>query len=164
MVIIHAWNPAQVQAGLHLGAERIELFLAAGFYFSEADGLGGDFDLLVVVDVFHGLLQGEAAGGYQAQGLIGTGGPDIGQFFFFGDVDPEIFGTGVFADDQPGIDRIARVEENGPSRLEMEDGIGHGPAGAVGNQDPVGPGGDGPGVRRMADDQGIKKTCAAGIG
>ena len=46
----------------------------------------------------------------------------------------------------------------------MKDGIGHGLTRTVGDQDPVGPGGNGSGIRGVAYDQGVEKPGATGVG
>src|ERR1035438_2064759 len=66
---------------------------------TQADGLGGHLDALVVGDELEGLLQREEQGGSQADRLVRRGRADVGLLLLLGGIDVHLLVPGVLPDD-----------------------------------------------------------------
>ena len=64
---------------------------------AQAQVLRGDLQQLVVGQKFQALLQGHLPGRDQPQGLVGAGGPHVGQLLLLADVDGDVLLLGTHA-------------------------------------------------------------------
>ena len=65
---------------------------------AHADVVGGNFHILIGLDVLEGFLKAEHDGRHDLHLVIGTAGTHVGQFLGLGDIDDQVFLLGVLAD------------------------------------------------------------------
>ena len=92
-----------------------------------------DLDALIVGDVLQRLLEREAAGRGEADGVVGRRGPHVGELLLPTDVHVHVLGPGVLPDDHPTVDLLGRTDEEGRTLLEPGDGVRRGHAPTIGN-------------------------------
>jgi len=85
---------------------------------------GGDLDQLVVPDELQGLFQGHLSGSIQTHGLLGGGGAHVGDVLLLADVDIQVIGPTVLANDHSGVDLFARLDEEDAAVLQVGQGVG----------------------------------------
>src|SRR5712692_10500323 len=88
-------------------------------FLAQAHRGRGDFDQLIVIDKPQGLLQIQRPDRHQAQGLVRTGGADVGELLFSGDIHVQVGWARVFATKHALVDLRARLEEQAATRLQM---------------------------------------------
>ena len=100
--------------------------------------VGGDFDVLVLLDVFEGLLEAEYHGRNDAGLVVGTACAHVGEFFRLGDVDDDVLVLGALAHDLSGVDLFLGEDEEAAAVLQLVDGVGVSRAAFHGDERAVG--------------------------
>src|SRR5260370_15088538 len=128
----------------------------------QTDRRRGNFDQLILFDVFQRLLQGHLPGRFQDNALVGAGGADVGQLLFAADVDGQVVIAAVFAHDLAFVDLFAAGDEQAAALLQVVEGVGGGPAGLGGDHDAVGPAGNAAAHRLVIEEVVVHDGLAAG--
>lgn len=100
------------------------------------DGLGRYLNALIVIGEVQGLLQAHLDGRGQGLQNISRGGAHVGHVLLQGDVDIQVPGLVVDADDLSLVNRRLRIDEEVTTGLELLHGVGAGLTRAVGDHDP----------------------------
>src|SRR5207249_294367 len=132
--------------------------------FAQAQGFGSDLDVLVIGDVFDGLLEAELFVRDQANRLVGGGGAHVGLLLFLGDVDVHVGFAGVVADDHAFVNFNARADEELASLLQVPQREGGADAGTVGDERSGGARGHFAAVIGPAGEDGVNDGGAAHVG
>ncbi len=93
---------------------------------TDAQALGGALQELVIRQELQALLQRQNSGRGQADGIVGAGGPHIGQLFALADVDGHILVAAANAHHHAGIHRGTGADEQGAPLLGGAQTVGHG--------------------------------------
>src|SRR3972149_801659 len=106
--------------------------------FPDPDRGRGHLDQLVLVDELDRLLHQHRPGRDQPERLVGPRRPDVRELLLLGRVHVHVHRAGVLADHHPLVHPLPIPDEEGPPRLEVEEGVCGGAAGPGGGQGPRG--------------------------
>ena len=101
---------------------------------ADAQGVGRDFEKLVIGEELKALLKAHLAGRHKAQGFVGAGGAHIGQLLFLADVDGHVLIAVAQANNHAGVDLGAGSDEHGATLLGSAQAVGNGFTGFMGNE------------------------------
>ena len=103
-------------------------------------------------------------GGVRISALVLAGGADVGELLALDDVDDEVVVARVLADDHALVDARLRVDHHGAAVLQVEERVGGGLAGGVGDQHAGAAAGDLALERRVVVEQAVHDGGAARVG
>src|SRR3989338_3171031 len=118
----------------------------------------------IVADQLDSVFQSHLQMGCDQDIFVAAGGPDIGQFLLFADIDVEVVVARVLADDHAFVYADSRSDEESPPLLEMEDSVGGRHALAVRHHGAVVAGLDRPVPGSPAVEQRVHDSRAPRIG
>src|SRR5690625_4575754 len=131
---------------------------------ADAHGGGGDLHALVLAGEFEGFLEAELHRGGELFEGVGGGRAHVRELLFPGDVDVHVLAPGVLPDHLPLIHLGGGVDEEGPAVLELQQRVGGGHPGAVGDEGAAGAQVDGAHPWGVALGDGRGDAGAAGVG
>ena len=108
--------------GTHLLLHFLPLFFIE-HHFTHPDVLGRNLDALVVLDVFHAFFQRQQCFRSDANGIVASAGPVVGEFLCFGSVHHQVARLDVFGDDLAGVYILSRVNKECTPVLQFIDGL-----------------------------------------
>src|SRR5690606_22028821 len=126
--------------------------------FAKTNGVGGDLDDLVLIDPVERALDRELLRRGEHDVLVTPGRSDVRELFLAHDVDVEVGGAVVLADDHSLVHRRTRDDEELSAGLEVEQSVGRGGSFAVGDERAVLPAEHRPCVRLPALEKGVQEA------
>ena len=131
---------------------------------AEADGFGGDFNHLVILDISNRLLQCHHPWRRQADGFVLTRGAHIGELLSLEGVDDQVVVSVMLTDNHSLVSSGPRLNKHDTTVFEVEESIGDNGTHPVGDENTIAAAFDGPFKGLVGMEDAAHDAGAAGIG